>query len=317
MASRNWYLAVGSRRLGPYESGQIPDLVRDGTLRHQTLVWNEDLDGWMAAREVPEMMLYLRGVPESSPAPAAVSAEVLSSLIDQVTSEVSSEVLSNVDAYTRESAVTKSGRHVAVDAKAADEAPRKAEPVPASAAAPGPAKVPAAVSAPVDAKPPEPAARPSAPGPVPVPAVPAAATPAGAASPPRSAVPAAPAKPAAPVHPFGAMPPDPFASRSRAVPARAAGATEVPADFIRLIGKILKGAGCIGILVGVICVLFAIDRSSGGPMQRIAWFGIFSMPLVVGLGLFGFGLFLDLWLEQAERLREALEAAKRNASAGA
>ena len=320
MATHAWFLADGSRRLGPYTSEQIPGLVQTGTLRHETLVWNEDLDGWQAARGVPEMMLYLRGVPETGSAPAPVATDVLSRLIDQVTSEVSAEVMGNMGAYTKEAAVTKSGRHVAIDGQEGKEperkrpasapAPAAAAPKPAPPAAPAPAPVPRA---------PEPVVRPAAAAvPVPTPAPVSAASPATPSSPATvpDAVPAA--RPASPTYPFGSMPPDPFAGRTRAGAGRKGGGpVEVPADFLRLLGMIVKGVGCVAILAGIICVLYAVDTVGGRPMQRIALFGMFLMPLVVGLSLFGFGFFLDLWLAQQERMRPLLEAARKNGGGGA
>jgi len=307
MSTRPWYLADGGKRLGPYEPAEISGLVQSGTIRHATLVWNEDLEGWLAARDVPEMKLYLRGVPEEAASPAAVSTDVLSKLVAQVTAEVTAEVMGNFDSFTKEAAVTKSGRHVAVDGAPARKAPERAPaPVAKPAAAPERPQatpVPAPVAAVPVARAPEPVARPAA-------AVPVAALPERVPSTP--SIPAVSARSASPPHPFGSMPPDPFASRSHAVPGRLPGPFEIPTEFLRTLGKVIKGVGCLGILVGVICVLYAIDKSGGGPMQRIAWFGVFSMPLVVGLGIFGFGFFLNLWLAQAERLRPVLEAARKD-----
>ena len=329
MSTRPWYLADGGKRLGPYEPAEISGLVLSRAIRHATLVWNEDMEGWMAARDVPEMKLYLRGIPEEAASPAAVSTDVLSKLVAQVTAEVTAEVMGNFDSFTKESAVTKSGRHVAVGGApteapartASERAPapvaRPADPAakPAAAATPATPAVPAAAARPAPApaavpaalatapRPPEPVARPAA-------AVPAAASPARVPSTP--SIPAVSARPASPPHPFGSMPPDPYASRSLAVPGRLPRPVEIPTEFLRTLGKVIKGVGCLGIGVGVICVLYAIDKSGVGLMQRIAWFGVFSMPLVVGLGTFGFGFFLDLWLAHAERLRPVLEAARKD-----
>ena len=310
MSTRPWYLADGGKRLGPYEPAEISALVQSGAIRHATLVWNEDLEGWMAARDVPEMKLYLRGIPEQAASPAAVSTEVLSKLVDQVTAEVTAEVMGNFDSFAKEAAVTKSGRHVAVGGEPAAAPARAPAPAaPAAAARPAarasepvarPAAVPAAAStARVPSTPSIPAVSPA---PAPVPAA-ASAVPVSR--------PAEPTRTAIPVSPYGTMP-DPFASRSHAVPGRLTGPVEIPTQFLHMLGMLVKGAGGLAILVGVICVLFAIDKSGGGLMQRIAWFGVFSMPLVVGLGLFGFGLFLDLWLVLADRLRPVLEAARKD-----
>ncbi len=296
MSTRNWYLADGVRRLGPYESDEIPRLVQDGSLRHQTLVWNEEMEGWVAAREVPEMMLYLRGVPEAADAPAGVSQDALAGLIDKVTTEVSAEVMGNMDAYTKDVGITKSGRHVAIEEQASAETAKAPEP--AAAAAPAPS--PAAPTAPVPVAPPKP---------VPV---------AAAASPsvPPSRTPEEPARPATVSHPFGSMPPDPFAAKPRPGATRPTGPVEVPVEFLRKLGMALKVVGFVGLLFGIICMLYAFQTVTGRPVQQIALYGMFLMPLIVGASLFGFGFFLDLWLAQTERLKPVLESVKGHGNGG-
>lgn len=49
----NWYYIDGPRRVGPFDDAQWEDLVRDGTVGPETLVWNETLAGWAAFRTLP------------------------------------------------------------------------------------------------------------------------------------------------------------------------------------------------------------------------------------------------------------------------
>jgi hypothetical protein len=192
---------------------------------------------------------------------------------------VSAEVMGNMDAYTKDVGITKSGRHVAID----------------------------------ETTPAEPAKAPAPPAPAPLKPVPVAA----AASP---SVPASrppePARPGGVSHPFGSMPPDPFASKARPGAKPPAGPVEVPVELLRKLGMALKGVGFVGLLFGIICLLYAFQTVTGRPVQRIALYGMFLMPLIVGASLFGFGFFLDLWLAQTERLKPVLESVKGHGNGG-
>ncbi len=59
MAENRWYLAVQGNRIGPLPDDQLQDLVKEGKLEPETLVWRKGLGAWQPAREVPEMQALL------------------------------------------------------------------------------------------------------------------------------------------------------------------------------------------------------------------------------------------------------------------
>ncbi len=52
----NWYYIDGPRRVGPFDDPEWADLVRTGKVGPDTLVWNEELSGWVAYRAIPPSM---------------------------------------------------------------------------------------------------------------------------------------------------------------------------------------------------------------------------------------------------------------------
>jgi hypothetical protein len=336
MSTRPWFVADGGKRLGPYESGEIPGLVQAGAIRHATLVWNEDMEGWTAARDVPEMKLYLRGVPETPAAPASISAETLSKLVDEVTAEVSAEVMGKFDAFTKDAAVTKSGRFVAVDGAAGEPASRKTSdrtPAPSPRPADPSVRPAAAASRPVSAgvpvatspavKAPEFVARPAAAA-APVPAAPAPAsatrvpsTPSIPVAPPVPAAPAGaqPSRPVVPVSPYGTMP-DPFASLHRSRPAEAAAGAGGDSFLLNCLAWACKGVGGVGLVLGAVSFYQYIALAVGtakGAVHFVGLLGVGSVPLAVSLAVLSFGIFLDTWAQQSGQLKAFLDLAKKGA----
>ena len=47
-----WYYAQGQERIGPIDGGQLRDLVAQGTIREETLIWNADLPNWIPYGQV-------------------------------------------------------------------------------------------------------------------------------------------------------------------------------------------------------------------------------------------------------------------------
>src|SRR4029077_21089529 len=41
-----WYYAEGGRQVGPVEESDLDDLVRQGVVRDETLVWREGMAAW-------------------------------------------------------------------------------------------------------------------------------------------------------------------------------------------------------------------------------------------------------------------------------
>jgi len=52
----NWFYAANGQQQGPYPEAQFRDLIANGTVRVDTLVWTEGMAGWQRAAEVPGLM---------------------------------------------------------------------------------------------------------------------------------------------------------------------------------------------------------------------------------------------------------------------
>src|SRR5262245_6290807 len=52
----NWFYAASGQQQGPFGDAQIRDLIANGTVRPDTLVWTEGMAGWQKAMEVPGLM---------------------------------------------------------------------------------------------------------------------------------------------------------------------------------------------------------------------------------------------------------------------
>ena len=52
----NWFYAANGQQQGPYPEDQFRDLIANGTVRVDTLVWTEGMAGWQRAAEVPGLM---------------------------------------------------------------------------------------------------------------------------------------------------------------------------------------------------------------------------------------------------------------------
>ncbi|MET4801882.1 DUF4339 domain-containing protein [Bradyrhizobium sp. LB11.1] len=52
----SWFYASEGKQQGPYPEGQFRDLIAQGVVRPDTLVWSEGMAGWQKAGEIPGMM---------------------------------------------------------------------------------------------------------------------------------------------------------------------------------------------------------------------------------------------------------------------
>ena len=52
----NWFYAANGQQQGPFGDAQLRDLITNGTVRADTLVWTEGMAGWQKAGEVPGLM---------------------------------------------------------------------------------------------------------------------------------------------------------------------------------------------------------------------------------------------------------------------
>lgn len=61
----NWFYAANGQQQGPFAEDRFRDLISNGTVRSDTLVWTEGMAGWQKAAEVPGLM------PAGGPPPMA------------------------------------------------------------------------------------------------------------------------------------------------------------------------------------------------------------------------------------------------------
>ena len=52
----NWFYASEGKQQGPYPEGQFRDLIAQGVVRPDTLVWSEGMAGWQKAAEIPGLV---------------------------------------------------------------------------------------------------------------------------------------------------------------------------------------------------------------------------------------------------------------------
>lgn len=52
----SWFYASEGKQQGPYPEGQFRDLIAQGVVRAETLVWSEGMTGWQKAAEIPGLM---------------------------------------------------------------------------------------------------------------------------------------------------------------------------------------------------------------------------------------------------------------------
>lgn len=53
MSSAEWYYAVDGQSQGPVSQSDFDALVSNGTIRHDTLVWQEGMDDWLPLGRMP------------------------------------------------------------------------------------------------------------------------------------------------------------------------------------------------------------------------------------------------------------------------
>src|SRR6187399_860320 len=52
----SWFYASEGKQQGPYPEGQFRDLISQGIVRPDTLVWSEGMAGWQKAAEIPGLI---------------------------------------------------------------------------------------------------------------------------------------------------------------------------------------------------------------------------------------------------------------------
>ena len=69
-----WHVVIDGEQQGPYAMSQIMDMLSNGNIDWESYVWREGFEGWLAARDVPEVVEAATGSAE--PAQSAPAANV-------------------------------------------------------------------------------------------------------------------------------------------------------------------------------------------------------------------------------------------------
>ena len=59
----NWFYAANGQQQGPFGDAHLRDLITNGTVRADTLVWTEGMAGWQKAAEVSGLLASAGGAP--------------------------------------------------------------------------------------------------------------------------------------------------------------------------------------------------------------------------------------------------------------
>ncbi|MBR0824912.1 DUF4339 domain-containing protein [Bradyrhizobium manausense] len=59
----SWFYASEGKQQGPYQEAQFRELIAQGVVRADTLVWSEGMAGWQKAAEIPGLMAGAGGPP--------------------------------------------------------------------------------------------------------------------------------------------------------------------------------------------------------------------------------------------------------------
>ena len=70
----NWFFAANGQQQGPYPEAQFRNLIANGTVRADTLVWSEGMAGWQKAAEIPGLIPAGGPPMPGQPAPPPIGA---------------------------------------------------------------------------------------------------------------------------------------------------------------------------------------------------------------------------------------------------
>src|SRR5579883_1594544 len=68
MSNRAWYIAIDGKQVGPYPEDQFRELIANGLVDRNSLVWSEGMTAWQRAGYVPGLFAPAQP-PVAAPAP--------------------------------------------------------------------------------------------------------------------------------------------------------------------------------------------------------------------------------------------------------
>jgi hypothetical protein len=63
MSDRSWFFASQGQQQGPFPEAQLHELIANGTVTAETLVWTEGMAGWQKAGDIPGLLVGAGGPP--------------------------------------------------------------------------------------------------------------------------------------------------------------------------------------------------------------------------------------------------------------
>ena len=67
LPQEQWYAGIGGKQVGPLTAEQLQQLVQQGQVKKDTLLWKEGMDGWTAAENIPDAAGFFKSVPPPLP----------------------------------------------------------------------------------------------------------------------------------------------------------------------------------------------------------------------------------------------------------
>ena len=56
---RIYHIAINKQQTGPYSLEQIKDMIKQGKITHQTMIWKKGTPNWVQAAELPDISILL------------------------------------------------------------------------------------------------------------------------------------------------------------------------------------------------------------------------------------------------------------------
>ena len=76
VAEPEWYAAPGNAQIGPLPFEGLTDLIEEGTIKRDTLVWNDSMDDWRPASELTALKIHFLPPPPPPPPPPAPAPDL-------------------------------------------------------------------------------------------------------------------------------------------------------------------------------------------------------------------------------------------------